>query len=60
MCRERNVKTKLAAVVLTASALTAVAAAPASAHTAGHHKVHHASCTGLTIALITKNICIPL
>jgi uncharacterized membrane protein YphA (DoxX/SURF4 family) len=59
-------KTRLAALVLAATTLTAIAAPPASASTHGrhHHKPVQSSCGGkvlsLTIALVNKTICIPL
>ena len=54
-------KTRLAAAALAATALVAVTASPAAAQGRHHHhKATHASCSGLTIALMTKTICVPL
>ena len=53
-------RTKIPATVLAIAGLGAAGASPAVA--AAHHEQHHAkasNCT-ITIALITRSICIPL
>lgn len=53
-------RTKIAATILAIAGLGAAGATPAIAAT--HHAKHHAaaaSCT-ITLALITRSICIPL